>query len=127
MKILYIHGFMNTCPALLGSKGVSTGVALRQCVQQYLRLLQVSGVKALGEPAVDGCQQCVSFGTLALLLPQASEAHGGPQLERFCILAAGDVQGPPQPGFRLRLWRPPLLQEQDAPEARDFRLPPAFV
>jgi hypothetical protein len=35
------------------SKGVSTGVALCQRVQQGLRLLQVGGVKTLSEPAVD--------------------------------------------------------------------------
>ena len=47
--------------------------------------------------------------------------------QRFRLLAAGDVQGPLQPGFRLRLRRPRLPQEQDAPEARDFRFPPAFL
>jgi hypothetical protein len=52
MKVLHTQWVMNTHPALLGRKGMSTGVALRQCVQQCLRLLQVSGVKALGEPAV---------------------------------------------------------------------------
>src|SRR5262245_1842800 len=43
--------------ALLGSKGVSTGVALRQRVQQRLGLLQILRIKPLGEPAVDRCQQ----------------------------------------------------------------------
>jgi len=50
MKVLHAQEVMNTRPALLGSKGVSTGVALRQRVQQCLRLLQVGGIKALGEP-----------------------------------------------------------------------------
>ena len=45
----------------------------------------------------------------------------------FRLLAAGDVQGAPQPGFRLRLRRPRLSQEQDASEATDFRFPPAFL
>ena len=67
------------------------------------------------------------FSLLALLLPQATEAHGGPQLQRFRLLTAGNVQGSLQPGFRLRLRRPRLPQEQDAPEAIDFRLPPAFL
>ncbi len=53
MKVLHTQGVMNTRPALLGSKGVSTGVALRQRVHQCLRFLEVGGVKALGEPAVD--------------------------------------------------------------------------
>jgi hypothetical protein len=30
-------------------------------------------------------------------------------------------------GFRLRLRRPRLSQEQDAPQARDFRFPKAFL
>ena len=59
---------------------MSTGGALRQRVQQCLRLLQVSGVKALGEPAVDRCEQLAGLGTLVLLLPQAGEARGGAQL-----------------------------------------------
>ena len=63
----------------------------------------------------------------ALLLPQAREAHGSAQLQRFRLLAAGDVQGPLEAGFRLLLRRPRLPQEQDAPEARDFRFPPAVL
>jgi hypothetical protein len=55
MKVLHTQWVMNTRPALLGSKGVSTGVALRQRVQQCLRLLQVSGVKSFSEPPVDWC------------------------------------------------------------------------
>ena len=62
MKVLHTQGVMNTRPALLGSTGVSTSVALRQRVQQCFRLLQVSGVKPLGEPAIDGCQQLMGFG-----------------------------------------------------------------
>jgi hypothetical protein len=56
MKVLYTQGVMNTRPALLGRKDVSTGIALRQRVQQCLRLLQVGGVKPLGEPAIDRCE-----------------------------------------------------------------------
>jgi hypothetical protein len=39
-------------------------------------LLQVSGVKPLREPAVDGRQQRVGRGVLALALPQARQARG---------------------------------------------------
>ena len=53
MKVLHTQEVINTRPAWVGSTGVSTGVALRQCLQQCLRLVQVSGVKALGEPAVN--------------------------------------------------------------------------
>src|SRR5262245_27421299 len=88
-------------PASLGSKDVSTGVALRQRVQQRLGLLEVDSVKALGEPAIDRRQQLISCRTLALLLPQAGEAHGGAQLIRLGLLAVGDVEGLPQTDFCL--------------------------
>ena len=42
-------------------------------------------------------------------------------------MAAGDVQGPLAPGFRLLLLRHRLPQEQDTPEAIDFRFPLTFL
>ena len=56
MKVLHTQELRNMRRVLLGRKGVSTGVALRQRVQQRLRLVQVRGVKALGEPVVDRSQ-----------------------------------------------------------------------
>src|SRR5262252_10533533 len=70
----------------VGREGGSTGVALRQRVQQRLRLLEVRRVKALGEPVVDWHQQLVGLRAFALLLPQAGEAHGGAQLQWFRLL-----------------------------------------
>ena len=52
----------------------------RQLLQQHPSLLEISSVKALGKPAVDRRQQRSRFGLLALLLPEATEAPGGPQL-----------------------------------------------
>ena len=49
-----------------------------ECIEQCPGLLQIRRVKALGEPAVDRRQQRPRFGLLALLLPEATEAHGGP-------------------------------------------------
>jgi hypothetical protein len=40
---------------------------------------------------------------------------------------AGNVESPLQPSFCLRLRRPQLPQEQDAPQATDLRFPPAFL
>ena len=96
IKVLHTQGVMNMPPALLGSKGVSTGVALRQRVQQCLRLLQVRGVNALGEPAIDGREQAGGLRTLALLLPQPTQAQRGAQLQRPGLLAAGHVVGRPE-------------------------------
>src|SRR6266850_5387878 len=70
-------------------------------LQQGLRLLQVGSIEPLGEPAIDRRQQVACLGALALLLPQASEAHGGAQLPRLGLLAAGNGQGPVETGFRL--------------------------
>src|SRR5262249_40677110 len=61
-------------PSIGGSKGVSIGVVLRQRVQQRLRILQVGGVKALGEPVIDWCQQVIGFLAFPLLLPEPSQA-----------------------------------------------------
>ena len=49
-----------------------------QCLQQCFGLLEIGGVKSLGEPAVDLRQELVSRGTLALALPQARQAHRRP-------------------------------------------------
>ena len=53
-------------------------VALCQGVQQHLSLLQVSSVKALGEPAVDRREQVVGFVALALIAPEAGVPVGKP-------------------------------------------------
>src|SRR6266853_3692485 len=111
MKVLHTQGVMNTRLTLLGSKGVSTGVALRQRVQQRLGLLQVSGVEALGEPAIDWGQELVGFGALALLLPQARQAHRRPQLQRLGLLAAGHIDRLAKTTFRLLLVSESLLQQ----------------
>src|SRR5262245_43782047 len=49
--------------------------------QQCLGFLEISGVKALGEPVVDRRQQLVGFRPPVLLLPQARQAHSSAQLQ----------------------------------------------
>src|SRR5262249_15018520 len=51
-----------------------------QLFQQCLGLLQIFGVKPLGEPAVDLGQELARFFPLALLLPKAAQAHHRSQL-----------------------------------------------
>jgi len=58
--------------------GTLAWVILRQFVEQCLGLLEVSRVKSLGKPAIERRQQRTRCGLLALLLPEAIEAHGGP-------------------------------------------------
>ena len=59
---------------------LSRPVLSRQLLQEYLGLLEVGGVKALGEPAVDRRQQRGGLRALPLLRPEATEAHGGAEL-----------------------------------------------
>jgi hypothetical protein len=68
--------------AAVGSLMTVSGIGARsgQLFQQHLGLLQVDGVKALGEPVVDWRQELSGFGPLALLLPQPAQTHGRPQL-----------------------------------------------
>ena len=44
---------------------------LTKLVQQRICLLQIGGVEALGEPAVDGGKQVAGLGGLALGMPEA--------------------------------------------------------
>src|SRR5215831_2519581 len=90
---------------------------IERLLQERLRLLQVSSIKALREPAIDRCQEVSAFGALVLLLPQACQAHGGPQLPGFGLLLAGNGPRLLEAGFRLLPWGPwALPQEQRAPE-----------
>src|SRR6516162_10649286 len=93
MKALHTQRLMNTCPALLRRKDVSTGVALRQRVEQRLGLLQVCRIPPLGEPAVDGCQEVMGFLAFALLLPEASKAGSSTEFPRFGLLVLGNADG----------------------------------
>jgi ATP-binding cassette subfamily B protein len=63
----------------LGMETEASSVHLRQYFQQRPGLLKVCRSKALGEPSVERLQQRAGGVTLALLLPQAAQAHGGPQ------------------------------------------------
>ena len=62
-------------------------------LQHRLGLLEVWGIKTLGEPAINLRQHVVSFGALALALPQPTQTHHGPQLERFRLLLPGEDYG----------------------------------
>ena len=68
------------------------------------------------------------LGPLALLLPQASQAHGGAQFQCLRLLAAGDVQSALQPGFRLRHLLPcaGLRQQELTLKPMQFYCPPVF-
>src|SRR5262245_44844139 len=71
----YLCDYPRTLP-LKGKPSISASAALRQRLQQRLGLLEISGVKALGEPPVDIPKHLPRFVSLPLTLPQSSQAGG---------------------------------------------------
>src|SRR5207248_5571425 len=62
-----------------GSLLVMLTTGSRQFVEQHLCVLQIGGVEALGEPAVNGRQQLARFGPPALFGPQLGDARRSAQ------------------------------------------------
>ena len=81
---------------------MAAGGALRQRLQQRLGLLEISGIKSLGEPVVDWCQKVMGFLAFALLLPQASQAGRRSQLEGLGLLGSGALKGVVEAALQLR-------------------------
>src|SRR5215831_13095420 len=69
-------GIFPICSAKSQHKQCRSMSFSRQRLQPRLGFLEVGGVEALGEPAVDRREQVVRFLAFALLLPQAAQAHG---------------------------------------------------
>src|SRR6516225_7322510 len=67
---------------------------IAQLVEQRFGTLQIGGVEALGEPAVDRGEKIARLGGLALVAPQPGEAGGGAQLPRLRILRTGSLDRP---------------------------------
>src|SRR6266540_6516632 len=83
---------------------------------------QVSGVEALGEPAVGFGQHLARLRPSALSLPEASQTRRGAQLERLCLLPTGQVDRLVKAEFGLRLvWLSPA-EQQLAPEPMELRV-----
>src|SRR5262249_51532006 len=68
------------------------GASRHQLLQQRLRLLQIARVKPFSEPAVDWREQFTRLLHLALVAPEACEAHGGTQFPGFGLLLARDSE-----------------------------------
>src|SRR5262249_36126530 len=61
--------------------------------------LQIARVKPLGKPPVNRSKQFARFPHLALVAPEACEAHGGAEFPGFGLLVASDGEGAPSPKF----------------------------
>jgi hypothetical protein len=84
--------------SLMAASGI--GAASGQLFQEYLGLLQVGGVQALDEPAVDQDQEFMCFGA-RVLLPQLAQTHRRPQLSGLRLPTAGNDEGLLKTGFGL--------------------------
>jgi hypothetical protein len=91
-----------------------------QLLQERLGFLEVGGVKALGELAVNRGEQLAGCGALALALPQARQAGGGASLEGLRLLVLGSCQSLGKTGACFRLMGQSLLQNECAFEAMAF-------
>ena len=77
-------------PALeVAYSGSSNEPLRRQLLKQRLCLLQVARVEPFGEPAVHRSEQFASLLRLALVAPEACEAHGGAEFPGRSLLLAG--------------------------------------
>jgi hypothetical protein len=70
-----------------------SAVSSCQDLQQRLSLLEVDGVKALGEPAIDLRQELMRGLAQALVLPEPAQAHDRTQFKRLRPLTLGQRQG----------------------------------
>ena len=53
----------------------------REFIEERLRFLQIAGVKAFGEPAIDWREQSAGLRVLALVAPESGKTDRGSQLE----------------------------------------------
>ena len=64
-----------------------------ELIEQRSRVLEVGGVEAFGEPAVDRREQIASRGVAALVAAQSGKARGGAQFPELGLLLPGDAKG----------------------------------
>ena len=88
------------CMAMARTNGPK-GVSRRQLFQQRLRLLQIARVEPFREPAVHRSEQFARLLHLALVTPEAREAHGGAEFPGLCLLLACNRESTLEIRFRL--------------------------
>src|SRR5262249_38933577 len=86
--------------------------SIGQLFEQRFCVLQVGGVEAFGEPAIDFGEDGTSLGPPIGVAQHSREAGGCAQLVQLCALAARDLDRVMESGLRLtcRVWS--TLQRQ---------------
>ena len=64
-----------------------------QFIEQFLGFFQIARVEPLRKPPVNRSEQFARLLHLALVTPEACEAHGGAEFPGFCLLLTGDSEG----------------------------------
>ena len=73
--------------------------ALRQFIKQRLSLLQIKGIEAFGEPAVDRSEKIAGLYALALVAPEPRHARCRAEFEQPRLLAARNLNRLPEGGL----------------------------
>ena len=98
----------------------------RELLQQRPGFLEVYGVQPLAEPGIDLWQELAGGIALSLLLPEATQAHGGSQFQGLRLLLASSLKGLTEIRFWCLLCLPLSacrLQKQFALETIQLCLP----
>jgi len=66
-----------------------------QFVEERFCLLEIGGIEAFGEPAIDRREKVAGFNVLVLVATEPGEAHGGTQFPELGLLFLGDTQSLP--------------------------------
>src|SRR5262249_19851599 len=93
-----------------------------QRFEQRLRLYEIARDEALGEARAGGRERITPRGATALIVEQARQAHGRPQLEGARALRAGDGERAPVAGGDL-VACPTGGEKQLAIQAMELRVP----
>jgi hypothetical protein len=93
-----------------------------QVLQQRLRVLQIARVVAFRKPIINRSKQFAGLLRLALVAPEASEAHGGAEFPGLCLLLTGNCERVAEKRFGFRGIRLRRLERNLAGDAMNLDL-----
>src|ERR1700730_14845717 len=106
------HCSQNLSPAGFSAPKFEQSMSDTQVIEQRLCVLQVGGVEAFGEPAVDVGEHSARLIAITLLAEQPCEADSRARFQRFPTLAARDFDGGVETALRLHRIPCALHQQQ---------------
>src|SRR5262245_47947291 len=106
--------------------GQATLSSRRQLLEQRLRFLQIARIGPFREPPVNWSQQFAHLLLLALVAPEAREAHGGAELPGLGLLLASDGECMLKIGFCFRYISLRRRKGDFTGNAINFGLEPSF-